>query len=53
MVGGGGGQPPFDHRKIPETPDDIESDRSYIGCLLVVAVLIGISVVLFLLGVTF
>jgi len=52
MAGGGGGQPPFDHRKIPETPDDIESDRSYIGCLLLVAVLIGISVALFLLGVT-
>jgi hypothetical protein len=51
MIGGGGGQPPFDHRKIPESPDDIESIDSHIGCLVLLVVVIGISVLLFLLRV--
>lgn len=50
-MGATGGQPPFDHRKIPESPDDIESERSYVGCLVVLGAFIAISVVLFALGV--
>ena len=45
-----GGQPPFDHRKIPESPDDIESEHSYLGCRLVTGVIIVISIALFVLG---
>ena len=50
MPGATGGQPPFDHRKIPESPDDIESDDSYVGCLVGMLVLIAISVTAFVLG---
>lgn len=45
-----GGQPPFDHRRIPESPDDIESEHSYVGCLLVTGVIIVISIARFVLG---
>jgi hypothetical protein len=51
MGGATGGQPPFDHRKIPETPDDIESTGGQVGCLVVLALIIGISMLLFLAGV--
>ena len=46
-----GGQPPFDHRKIPESPDDIDTGRSHLGYLVVIGVLLLISVLLFVLGV--
>lgn len=49
---GDGGQPPFDPRKVPESVDDIASDRPIIGCLLVLAILVFISVLLFVLDVT-
>jgi len=49
-VGATGGQPPFDHRKIPASPDDIDDGRSHLGCLLVIGVLVGVSVVLFIFG---
>lgn len=50
-MGATGGQPPFDHRKIPESPEDIESERSQLGCLILLGLFIVISVVLFTLGV--
>ncbi len=50
-MGATGGQPPFDHRKIPETPDDIDSGRSHYGCLVVIGALLLISLALFALGV--
>jgi hypothetical protein len=50
-MGATGGQPPFDHRKIPESPEDIESDHSHIGCLILLGLFIAISVALFALGV--
>lgn len=50
-MGATGGQPPFDHRKIPESPDDIESERGQLGCLLIIGVLVVISVTLFFLGI--
>ena len=50
-MGSSGGQPPFDHRKVPDHPDDVESTGGQIGCLVLIAVLVGISVVLFMLGV--
>jgi len=50
-MGATGGQPPFDHRKIPESPDDIDSGDSHRGCLLVMGLLIAISVALYVLGI--
>ena len=50
-MGATGGQPPFDHRKIPESPDDIDTGHSHLGCLVVVGVLVLISLTLFALGV--
>jgi hypothetical protein len=50
-MGATGGQSPFDHRKIPESPDDIDTGHSHLGCLVVIGVLGLISVVLFVLGV--
>jgi hypothetical protein len=45
-----GGQPPFDHRRIPESPDDIELEHSWVGIL--IGLIIGVlSLVLFVLGV--
>jgi len=54
VAGGfGGGQPPFDPRKVPESPDDSESTGGQLGCLLLIAIIVGISVVLFVLGIRF
>jgi hypothetical protein len=50
-MGATGGQPPFDHRKIPESPDDIETGDSHLGCLIVSGLLVLASVALFLLEV--
>lgn len=52
-MGATGGQPPFDHRKIPESPDDIDSGDSHLGCLIVGGLLVLVSVALFLLDVHF
>lgn len=50
-MGATGGQPPFDHRKIPETPDDIESESSYVGCLAAIGLFTLVTLALFILGV--
>jgi hypothetical protein len=50
-MGATGGQPPFDHRKIPESPDDIDTGRSHLGCLFVVGLLVLVSVALYILDV--
>jgi hypothetical protein len=50
-MGATGGQPPFDHRKIPESPDDIDDGHTHLGCLAVIGALVVLSVALFALGV--
>ena len=43
-------QPPFDHRKVPESAEEVESDRPVIGCLVLILIVVGISMLLYLLG---
>lgn len=50
-MGATGGQPPFDHRKIPASPDDIDTGHSHLGCLFVVGLLVLVSAALYILDV--
>lgn len=45
-MGATGGQPPFDHRKIAQSPEDIESEHSYLGCLAVIAFFVLVTLIL-------